>query len=264
MSILQRKIPNTSILLRQAFDQAVTISQPGNTPNDIQGDGNGGRQDCKIKVNFKYVLPSLPLSSYALGEGPVVSNKEKTTRYPRMATIFFAENKESEDDTNSGERKETAKVKCLVEENLSSLLLHPVVHSFLDMKWEKARPILLPAVLFKVAFVLLFSIYVELPYWIREDQMMINATSTLPQKGIMRKDASLWFTAFYYALITMVSIKGLMELTHFLRAPKIQWRSLEHWISLSVLLILIINMKPSKWADKSQKPYHRSMAAVRL
>lgn len=266
LNLLRRKVPHISALLTQVFDKAVTVT---NFHDPTSTSSTADRRDCRVKVNFACVLPSppshIPSPTGSPNDEPTPIIR-KATRGLRFSSVVNAD----QDPAYAHRRKETCKIKCLLDEEEDDLLLHPVIHSFLCMKWDKARPVFLPTITFKIVMVILLSLYAHIPYMVTLSEKMTNASGSANASANATVSSDCvspgwpgtpsWFKGMYYIVLLMAALKAIMEFTQIIRAPK-TLRTLHPWISMGVLLTIIYFMSPGLW-KKSACVLQKSMAAL--
>lgn len=249
--------------LQKVFDNAVSH-------NGLAGKEN----EPEVIVDYKYVA-SLPSTSTYLNtccayeetsSKPSNKNENDENKLSSFLQKFRCSTRKKKGT------KEIFKIKCLIDQDLTALLIHPVIHSFLTLKWQKAWPIFLFTLIFKLVFVFLLSSYINLPYFVSENGLNdTNATDedyTLIEANETWTGPPLWFVVLFTFIVIMATLNGFLELCQILHTPKSQLRSLEPWITVGVFGLTITCMYPRLvWAkfeefDDSFNNFNRSMTAL--
>ncbi|CAL8091601.1 unnamed protein product [Orchesella dallaii] len=266
LSLLLRKIQNMPVILQNVFDQAVSLTKYAQ--EDVC------HMDCKVKVNFRCVVstPSVvPVVYTSQTSYDATDGLKKGIKPNESLTSSFRFNAHSK---KFGSR-ETSKIKCLIDENQGSLLLHPVVHSFLSMKWQKAKAIFFSIFIFKAMLVLLFSLYLQSPYIFvtnssnASDSVLTDPTYSMGKPPQAETDDTgdipIWYWIMYALIITLNIFNAVMELAQLIRSPKSLLLSLEPWIS-ALVFGMMIYMQPKIWWKDQQEDdlLHRSVAALAI
>lgn len=142
--------------------------------------GKGKYQETKVKVKYNFVLPASPQHTKPPSRNPA----RKSLRKPFQSHFSTPSDTKGHakidisETTKEHDRKETAKLKCLIDEKQDKLLLHPVVHSFISLKWAKAKPIFISIWIFKLVLALVFSLYAQLPF-IATSYFFLNPESNM-------------------------------------------------------------------------------------
>ncbi|ODM98235.1 Transient receptor potential channel pyrexia [Orchesella cincta] len=149
LSLLVRRIPDVMAFLVDRLDSAVTIH-----------DHDPGDPDCEVRLDFRAIVPNCERRLSGKGK----NNQDVTSSTGGGSSGGGGGGGK---DYFKKPHKETEFLTCLLAAGNKKILAHPLSEAFLTLKWQRVRKFFWASLLFQIALVALFTIYVVEVYLIR-------------------------------------------------------------------------------------------------
>ncbi|CAL8091609.1 unnamed protein product [Orchesella dallaii] len=150
LSLLVRRIPDVMRYLVDRLDSAVTIH-----------DHDPGDPDCEVRLDFRAIVPNCERRLSGKGK-----NKKNVTSSAGGGSSGGGGGGKDKDYFQKP-HKETEFLICLLAAGNKKILAHPLSEAFLTLKWRRVRKFFWASLLFQIALVALFTMYVVEVYLIR-------------------------------------------------------------------------------------------------
>lgn len=164
LSLLVRRIPDVMRYLVDRLDSAVTIH-----------DHDPADPDCEIRLDFRAIVPNCERrganngkhNGHVGGGGSNNSSNDFDAGIGAVRRPGVISHDKKHDFFFQKPHRETEFLTCLVAAGNKKILAHPLSEAFLTLKWRRVRKFFWASLLFQIALVALFTIYVVEVYLIR-------------------------------------------------------------------------------------------------